>query len=129
MCDPQRVQLDEMLGLLQWCEQYEPCPAGPAQQDLSRTTDRLYKVENFPRLLSHHDERLHERLDQEFMQKEWAFAMKKRGGQQQATDSMTKRSGGASAGGLGEAPVRSAAARRQRTKGLSKNYMLYFGCM
>ena len=34
-------------------------------------------MENFSEILSHHDERLHERLDQDYIKQEWNFAKEK----------------------------------------------------
>ncbi|XP_033752249.1 uncharacterized protein LOC117336026 isoform X2 [Pecten maximus] len=67
-----RIQLYEFLDLVMWCGNYENY--SPEDIAFPSGKDRdLFKLVDFEKLLSHHDERLAEKLNNEYLLEEWDF--------------------------------------------------------
>ncbi|XP_069133072.1 serine-rich adhesin for platelets-like isoform X2 [Argopecten irradians] len=67
-----RIQLYEFLDLVMWCCNYENF--SPEDIAFPPGKDRdLFKLVDFEKLLSHHDERLAEKLNNEYLLEEWDF--------------------------------------------------------
>ncbi|KAK3103167.1 hypothetical protein FSP39_016961 [Pinctada imbricata] len=70
--DKTRIQLAEYLGLVLWCGEYKEYTPDDVTADNTRDKD-LFKLVDFERLLSHHDHRLAQDLDKQYLEEEWDF--------------------------------------------------------
>ncbi|CAL1547028.1 unnamed protein product [Lymnaea stagnalis] len=67
-----RIQLYEFFNLILWCEWY-PAFDPEKVESASGKNDYLFRVVDFHRLLSHHDERMFNRLDAQYLKEERNF--------------------------------------------------------
>ncbi|XP_064603423.1 uncharacterized protein LOC135468891 [Liolophura sinensis] len=73
-----RIQLDEFLDLILWCDIYEGFQSDELIYSRGMDND-LFKLVAFDRMLTHHDQRLSERLNSEYMADEWDFGQESLG--------------------------------------------------
>ncbi|CAG5132117.1 unnamed protein product, partial [Candidula unifasciata] len=76
--EPNRIQLDEFFRLVLWCDLYVAYRHGDAETASGKDRD-LFEVVDFAKLLSHHDERLANRLNVQFLQEERNYETEKLG--------------------------------------------------
>ncbi|GFR60698.1 hypothetical protein ElyMa_001827700 [Elysia marginata] len=69
-----RIQLYEFFNLIVWCDLYTAYDPQEAETSEGKEED-LFKLVDFDRLLSHHDERVAARLNAQFLAEEWDFGM------------------------------------------------------
>ncbi|XP_005109430.2 uncharacterized protein LOC101856693 [Aplysia californica] len=67
-----RIQLYEFFNLIIWCDLYSTYNPEEAET-ASGKEDEMFKLVDFQRLLSHHDERLANRLNSQYLREEWDF--------------------------------------------------------
>ncbi|XP_052798389.1 uncharacterized protein LOC128230286 isoform X3 [Mya arenaria] len=70
--EPGRIQLYEFIDLVLWAEMYKSyVPEGTYGH--FEMENQLFKLTDFDKLLSHHDERMAKRLDAQYLHEEWEF--------------------------------------------------------
>ncbi|CAC5424944.1 unnamed protein product [Mytilus coruscus] len=74
--EPDRMQLFEFLDLVLWADLYEEFTFGSMEKAEGKEGD-LFKLVDFERLLSHHDKKLEDRLNNEYLAEEWDFGQEK----------------------------------------------------
>ncbi|GFN78730.1 dynamin-binding protein [Plakobranchus ocellatus] len=69
-----RIQLYEFFNLIVWCDLYTAYDPKDMESSSGKEED-LFKLVDFERLLSHHDERMAAQLNAQFLAEEWDFGM------------------------------------------------------
>ncbi|KAK3591897.1 hypothetical protein CHS0354_005107 [Potamilus streckersoni] len=75
-----RMQLYDFLDLVLWCDiylSYNPEAFLTTSKEMER---ELFQLMDFDKLLSHHDERVAKRLNEEYLKEEWDFGKERFGG-------------------------------------------------
>ncbi|VDI13225.1 Hypothetical predicted protein [Mytilus galloprovincialis] len=74
--EPDRMQLFEFLDLVLWADLYEEFTFDSMEKADGKEGD-LFKLVDFERLLSHHDKKLEDRLNNVYLAEEWDFGQEK----------------------------------------------------
>ncbi|KAH9487723.1 hypothetical protein Btru_068778 [Bulinus truncatus] len=80
-----RIQLYEFFNLILWCDLYTRFDSKQVENSSGKVGD-LFKIVDFRRLLSHHDERLANRLNDQYVREERTYGKPALGGSSKFTD-------------------------------------------